>query len=240
MKTRVFIVEDELIHLEALKITLEEAGMELVGECSDADSAFEKIKKQNPDVLLVDIALPGLNNGITLAQKVHTELQIPHIFTTSFTHDDIIAQAVATQPAAYLRKPVDLAQLKAAIQIALNKNIFQQKQVNQSAKNQAVFVKVGEKLIKVDLNDVLIIKADGENCISLVTEKKKIICRTTLKEFCAQLPEDFIQIHRSYFINLAHLDSFNEREQSVKLKNQTAPVARNFKKNFLSSIRKTR
>ena len=43
MKTRVFIVEDELIHAEALKIALEEAGLELAGECNNADSAFDKI-----------------------------------------------------------------------------------------------------------------------------------------------------------------------------------------------------
>jgi DNA-binding LytR/AlgR family response regulator len=239
MKTRVFIVEDELIHLEALKITLEEAGMELVGECSDADSAFVKIKKQKPDVLLVDIALPGLNNGITLAQKVHTELQIPHIFTTSFTRDEIIEQAVATQPAGYLRKPVDPVNLKAAVQIALTKTTFQQKEPKQPENNNTVFIKMGDKLVRVDLNEVLIVKADGENCISLVTEKKEFICRTTLKEFCTQLPESFIQTHRSYYINLKHLEIFNEREQSARLKNRTAPVARNFRKTFLNALRKT-
>ncbi|NCB08714.1 MAG: response regulator transcription factor [Bacteroidia bacterium] len=237
MKTRIFIIEDEFLHLEALKITVEEAEMELVGECSDADSAFEKIKKQKPDVLLVDIALPGLNNGITLAHKVHTELQIPHIFTTSFTHDEIIAQAVETQPAAYLRKPVELVQLKAAIQIALNKNTFQQEKHSQTASN-LVFVKIGEKLVKVDLNEVLIVKADGDNCIALITEKKEYLSRATLKEFCRQLPAGFIQTHRSYYININHLDSFNERNQTACLKGRCAPVARNFRKDFLESIRK--
>lgn len=239
MKTRVFIVEDELLHLEALKITIEEAGMELAGECSDADSAFEKIRKQKPDVLLVDIALPGINNGITLAEKAHNELQIPHIFTTSFTDENIIAQAVATQPAGYLRKPVDPVNLIAAVQIALTKTTFQQKEPSQPENNHTVFIKMGDKLVRVDLNEVLIIKADGENCISLLTEKKEFICRTTLKEFCTQLPDGFIQTHRSYYINLKHLELFNEREQSARLKNRTAPVARNFRKNFLSALRKT-
>ena len=64
-------------------------------------------------MLLVDIALPGINNGITLAERIRRELQIPHIFTTSFSQEEVIRQAVKTNPAAYLRKPVDPANLRA-------------------------------------------------------------------------------------------------------------------------------
>jgi DNA-binding LytR/AlgR family response regulator len=234
---KVFVVEDELIHLEAIKIAIEEAGLELVGECNNADLAFDLIKKAMPDVLLVDIALPGLLNGITLAAKVHEELAIPHIFTTSFTQDEVIKQAVATQPSGYLRKPVDQVNLHAAIQIA----VCCQPQNNYNTEgnsSKAVFAKIGDKLVRINIDDILIVKADGENCISLVLDKKEVSCRTTLKEFCKQLPSNFIQVHRGYVINIDHLDCFNEREQTAILKGHSAAVARNFKKDFLNSIRK--
>lgn len=238
MKTRIFIVEDELLHLEALKITVEEAGMELAGECTDADSAFDLVKRQKPDVLLVDIALPGINNGITLAQRINRELSIPHIFTTSFTDDKVIEQAVATKPVGYLRKPVDQVTLKAVVQIALNSNSFHRENTIPAENNLVVFVKIGDKLVKIDLSEVLIVKADGDNCIALITEKKEYLSRGTLKEFCHQLPPGFVQTHRSYYINLNHLDSFNERNQVACLKGRCAPIARNFRKDFLESIRK--
>jgi DNA-binding LytR/AlgR family response regulator len=234
---RVFIVEDEPIHAEAIKIAIEEAGLELAGECDNADLAFDLIKKVMPDVLLVDIALPGLLNGITLAEKVHIELRIPHIFTTSFTFDEIIKQAVATHPAGYLRKPVDPVNLKAAVQIAVQDRYLENTD-SEPALTDSIFTRIGDKLVRVNIDDILIVKADGENCISLVLEKKEIACRTTLKEFCSQLPSCFIQVHRSFYINTDHLDSFNEREQTVLLKGHSAPVARNFRKNFLQSIRK--
>lgn len=120
MNTRVFILEDEMIHAEALKIALEEAGLDLAGECGDADQAFELIEASHPDVLLADIALPGFNNGITVAGRVRRELGIPHIFITSFTREEVIRQAVETQPAGYLRKPVDPVNLRAAVEIALH------------------------------------------------------------------------------------------------------------------------
>ncbi|HPR32413.1 MAG TPA: response regulator transcription factor [Prolixibacteraceae bacterium] len=235
---RVFVVEDELIHLEAIKIAIEEAGLELAGECNDADDAFDLIKKAMPDVLLVDIALPGWNNGITLAKKVHGELGIPHIFTTSFTQDEIIQQAVATHPAGYLRKPVDPVNLKAAVQLALSSRAEEAKTSPVSSTAETVYAKIGDKLVRVNIAEIILVKADGENCISLVLEKREIACRTTLKEFARQLPSRFIQVHRAYYINLDHLDSFNEREQTAVLKGHSAPVARNFRKGFLNSIRK--
>jgi len=235
MKTRVFIVEDELIHAEALKIAIEEAGLELAGECSDADSAFDKIARDKPDVLLADIALPGLNNGITLADKVHRELNIPHIFTTSFTDDAVIQQAVRTNPSGYLRKPVDAVNLKAAVQIALGGSKTENSEI---PRENYLFTRIGDKLVKVSARDLLMVRADGDNYISLVYEKKEISCRLTLREISRQLPSSFIQVHRGYIINLEHLDSFNEREQTAHLKGLTAPVARNFKKDFLNSIRK--
>jgi len=234
---RVFIVEDELIHAEAIKIAIEEAGLEMVGECNNADLAFDLIKKTMPDVLLADIALPGLLNGITLCQKVRTELDIPHIFTTSFTNDEVIEQAVKTNPAGYLRKPVDPVNLKAAVQLAVQKQ-NDDKEEKTSASTDSIFTRIGDRLVRVNIDEILIVKADGENCISLILEKKEISCRTTLKEFCKQLPTNFIQVHRGFVINIDHLDSFNEREQIAHLKNHTAPIARNFRKDFLNSIRK--
>ncbi|HUM89143.1 MAG TPA: response regulator transcription factor [Prolixibacteraceae bacterium] len=234
---RVFIVEDELIHLEAIKIAIEEAGLELAGECGNADLAFDLIGKTMPDVLLVDIALPGLLNGITLAEKVHNELNIPHIFTTSFTSDEVICQAVKTNPAGYLRKPVDPVNLKATVLLAVQKQ-HEDKDEKADISTNSVFTRIGDKLVRVNIDEILMVKADGENCISLVLEKKEISCRTTLKEFCKQLPPNFIQVHRGYVINIDHLDSFNEREQTAYLKNHNAPVARNFRKDFLNSIRK--
>jgi len=235
MTTRVFIVEDELIHAEALQITLEEAELELAGECNNAEAAFEKIAREKPDVLLVDIALPGLNNGITLAGRVHRELNIPHIFTTSYTDDTVIQQAVSTHPAGYLRKPVDAVNLKAAVQIAIGNN---KTDIPVSPRDQYLFTRIGDKLVKVNTIELLMVRADGDNYIALVYEKKEISCRLTLREISRQLPPSFIQVHRGYIINLDHLDSFSEREQTAHLKGHTAPVARNFRKDFLNAIQK--
>jgi len=84
----------------------------------------------------------------------------------------------------------------------------------------------------------LIIKANGENYISLNSGKREINCRCTLKELIPSLPKSFIQVHRSYLINLNHLDSFNDQEQTVSLKGHEAPIARGFRKDFLKRLKR--
>lgn len=237
MKLRVFIVEDEIIHCEALKIVLEELGYELAGECNNADDAFELIKKSNSDIILVDISLPGILNGISLAQMVHDELQIPHIFTTSYRQEEIIEQAIETNPAGYITKPIEAGQLNAAIKIALQEK-HSAKNIDKKKEKDFVFTKIGNKLVRINFKDILLIKADGENFISLITEKKVYPCRITLKEFLIQLPDSFLQVHRSYIINLDQLDYFNEPDQTAILKGHDAPVARGYRKDFLDSIQK--
>jgi DNA-binding LytR/AlgR family response regulator len=237
MNTRIFIVEDELIHAEAMKIVLEKLEYEIAGECDNADNAFDLIKKTMPDALLVDISLPGVMNGMTLANKVHKELGIPHIFTTSMSHEDIIDEAIDTKPAAFLRKPVDAVNLSAAIKIALQP-VTKASAVEKQVTSEVLYTKIGNKLVRIDLKDILIIKANGENYISLISERKEVNCRCTLKELSPSLPKGFIQVHRSYLINLNHLDSFNEQEQTVCLKGHEAPIARGYRKDFLNCLKR--
>jgi len=237
MSVRIFMVEDELIHAEALKIVIEDVGYELVGECNNADDAFDLIKASNPDIVLVDIALPGVLNGMTLSDKVHKELGIPHIFTTSFTSENIIDQAVATDPVAYLKKPVEESNLRAAIKIALQHKPVSPEPEKES-KSAYFFTRIGNKLVRIHFDDILIVKADGENFISLISEKKELACRVTLKDIAAMLPENFVQVHRSFFINMDFLDAFHETEQTAILKGHHAPVARSFKKVFMNLIQK--
>lgn len=235
---KVFIVEDEFIHLENLKLVLEEAEYELIGSCMDADAAFALIKEARPDVVLVDIALPGLNNGITLAKKINEELNIPHIFTTSFSNDEVIQQAVATNPAGYLKKPVELTNLKATIALALKKVTETSRQKNSEESKSITFTKIGDRLVKIPVEQIEYIKADGDNFISVFFNNKQVACRTTLKDFMQQLPGCFIQVHRSAIININFIEEINEKEQVAKIGAAQISIGRKYKKQLLSRLNK--
>ena len=238
MKIRVFVVEDELIHLENMKLALQEAGFELAGNCDNADFAFDQIQKVLPHVVLIDIALPGINNGITLAQKIHTDLGIPHIFTTSFTQHEIIEQAVATNPSGYLKKPVDSTNLKAAIDIALKKSSKSITSSETIENEQLLFTKIGNKLVKIPIDQIEYIKADGDNFICVFFQNREVACRLTLKEFHAQLPLNFIQVHRAYIVNVNSITEINEKDQVLFLNQIPIPIGRKYKKALYDLFRK--
>lgn len=239
MTTRVFIVEDELIHLTDLTILIEECGYELAGNTDNADDAFDKIKAANPDVVLVDISLPGINNGITVAERINTELDIPHIFTTSLTQDEVIEKAVGTSPAGYLKKPVELSNLKAAIKIALAKSIPQNEEAaNKQLNTNLLFTKVGDRLIKIPIDEIRFAKADSDKYISIFLENKELACRISLKELLNQMPETFMQIHRSVVINLDYLCEINEKNQTVNMLGHELSIGRKYRKDLNNRFRK--
>lgn len=236
MSVNIFIVEDEEIYLTDLTILVEEAGYNLVGSTDNADDAFDKIKACDPDVVLVDIALPGLNNGITLSEKINSELHIPHIFTTSFMQENVIDEAVKTNPAGYLKKPIDSGNLIAAIKIALKADVNHQNEPVE--KPQILFTKVGDKLHKLEINKICYAQADSDKYTSICIGNKEYACRISLKELQKELPDNFIQIHRSVLVNLNHITEINERNQTINMNGKELPISRRFRKSLNTYLKR--
>ncbi len=79
-----------------------------------------------PDLMLMDIVMPGKLDGISAAAKINKALNIPVIFLTAYADEEMIQRAKPIGPYAYVLKPLQERQLLAAIEIALHKNIMQQ------------------------------------------------------------------------------------------------------------------
>ncbi len=236
---RVFIIEDEVLHLKDICILAEEAGYLIAGHCDNADLAFDQVKEIRPDVVLVDIALPGVNNGITLARKIQQELHIPHIFTTSMREDEVIQQAVNTHPAGYLQKPVDYGELRATISLALKKinghasPCIQSKELDQ----ESLYTRVGNRLIRVPLKEIRFARAGTNKYISVFLDGRELSCRLSLKDLLQQNPKSFIQIHRSVIINLDFLSEIDEFNLTVQVEEEELPIGRKYRKELFNRLR---
>lgn len=233
---RIFIVEDEFLHLENTKLCVEEAGFELAGECDNADEAQWAIRSAKPDVVLMDISLPGKNNGITVAKKIQGEKGPPVIFTTSFTDNETMQEAAAVSPVSYLVKPLQTANLKAAVTLALAKKT---ETTELDISEEAVFIKSGNKLHKLLLSDVLWVEAAGDNYCKLVTERQQLVSRHTVKQLYLKLPQDqFVQTHRAYVVNVSKIESIHEKEQVVVLPGGEIPIGRSFKEDLYRRLKR--
>ena len=120
-KKSIIIVEDDEITALNLNLSLQKHGYSIVGVCDNAINAKNKIASFNPDIVIIDISLQESNDGIELAKTIRSKYNIPFIYLTSYSDDDIISQAKHTEPYGYIVKPFDPASLHATIQMALFK-----------------------------------------------------------------------------------------------------------------------
>ncbi|MFH2132550.1 MAG: ATP-binding protein [bacterium] len=118
---RVMIVEDEAIISSLIKAYLKNLRYEVAGEAYNGEDAVRLVKSIKPDIVLMDISMPGHYDGIRTAQEILKEQDTPIIFLTSHTDAETIDRATGLSPYGYLFKPIKQIELKVAIDIALSR-----------------------------------------------------------------------------------------------------------------------
>jgi len=117
----IIIVEDDEITALNLKISLQKHGYNVLAISDNIKDAKIKISTFLPEIIIIDISLQESNDGIKLAKEVRAKHNLPFIYLTSYSDDDIISQAKLTEPYGYIVKPFDPNSLHATIQMALFK-----------------------------------------------------------------------------------------------------------------------
>ena len=124
---KIMIVEDEAVIALSLKQTLIRMGFNVVGISYSGKDALEKAGSLCPDLILMDIMLPGKIDGIETAKIARSKLNIPVIFLTAFSEDKIIERAKLAEPFGYILKPFQDREIRAAIEVALYKKEMEEK-----------------------------------------------------------------------------------------------------------------
>jgi AmiR/NasT family two-component response regulator len=115
---KILIAEDEAIIRLDLKEMLEEEGFDVVGEASDGDAAIRLALERQPDLVIMDIKMPGLD-GLTAAERVVSEGISAVLILTAFSQRDLVHRAAKAGAIAYLVKPFQKSDLVPAIEVAL-------------------------------------------------------------------------------------------------------------------------
>ena len=118
MAVRVVIAEDEAIIRLDLREILEEEGYEVVGETGRGDEAVALVKEHEPDLVILDIKMPGID-GLAAAREIAGEQRAAVLILTAFSQRDLIEQARDAGALAYLVKPFQKTELIPAIEVAL-------------------------------------------------------------------------------------------------------------------------
>ena len=118
--TRILIAEDEVISRMDLREMLENLGYAVVGEAGDGAAAVNLARSLKPDLVLMDIKMPDMD-GIAAAQTLGAERVAPVLLLTAYSDREFIDRAVDAGVMGYLVKPFAEAQLKPAIDVALER-----------------------------------------------------------------------------------------------------------------------
>jgi DNA-binding LytR/AlgR family response regulator len=215
----ILVVEDEAIVAADIASRLEHKGYVIAGIATSGKEALDMLQSRKIDLCLVDIKLNGVMDGIELAAHIKESTPLPVIFLTSMNNDETFERARATHPAAYMLKPFNDRELQLAIDLAVynyssgksaqsiaddsvivkEHDIFQLK--------ESIFLRKKERFERVDFKDILYAEAES-NYTTIVTSSGQFVLSVTLHEVEKHLsPAFFVRIHRSYVINMQHINS---------------------------------
>jgi two-component system, response regulator PdtaR len=118
---KVLIAEDEAIIRLDLKEMLEEEGFSVVGEASDGEAAVRLAREQTPDLVIMDVKMPGMD-GLSAAERIVAEELSAVLILTAFSQRDLVHRAAEAGAIGYLVKPFQKSDLVPAIEVALARN----------------------------------------------------------------------------------------------------------------------
>ncbi|HEY3778702.1 MAG TPA: response regulator [Rhizomicrobium sp.] len=206
MNLRALIIDDMALSRSRTRRYLgSEPGVEIVGECADADTALADIRTLKPDVLLLDVQMPGLN-GLDMLKQIAPRERPAVVFITAF--EEFAVPAFAAQAVDYLLKPFDrerLQQALARVRAHLRQRgsgPAQSPRQLQAPFLERIAVKSVGRITFVDTAAIDWIETAG-NYVALHCGRDNHLVRATMGQIESQLdPRRFVRIHRSTMVRI--------------------------------------
>jgi CheY-like chemotaxis protein len=123
---RILVADDEVVITMQLEERLTAMGYQVVGRASSGEASIDMARRLRPDLVLMDIVMPGKLDGIDAARDIRAKLDIPVIFLTAYASDEFIQRAKVVEPYGYIVKPFQEQEIKAAIEVALHRKGLEQ------------------------------------------------------------------------------------------------------------------
>ena len=225
---KILVVEDEMIIGAKISMQLTSLGYEVTGMLPRGEEAVLHVQQNKPDIILLDINLKGKIDGIETARQIQLQNNIPIIYLTANADEATFNRAKPTKPAAFISKPFKQLDLQRAIELTISRMAEQDNgsSIQESTDNSGqsfilsdrIFIRHKEKMVKIMLADILYMEAD-RNYSHIFTTTKEYVLSVTLKTIEEKLPVKLFQrIHRSYIINIMHVDEVTENHAIIAQK----------------------
>lgn len=202
---RTIIVDDERLAREELKNLLSDyKDIEIIGEYKNAIEAREAIEKENPDLVFMDIQMPG-ETGLQLLEKMSNPPRT--VFVTAY--DEYAIKAFELNAYDYLMKPIDPERLS-----EVHKKLMEENRMPESVENSdilsegdKVLIKDGDKVWFINVNDIRFFESEG-NYVKVKFNNFKPLILRSLNSLEERMDEKlFFRANRKFLVNLNHVVS---------------------------------
>ena len=124
---KIMLVDDDYTLKLALEAMLTSMGYDVVGQADSGEQAVQMARDLKPDLILMDIVMPGHMDGITAAQEIRSELNVAIVFLTGYGDPEYVERAKQVEPFGYVMKPFTDEEIRASVEIALYKKEMERK-----------------------------------------------------------------------------------------------------------------
>ena len=215
---KAIIVDDEINARLSLRGILEEnfSHIQIVNECKDVPSAVKAIHELKPELVFLDISMPGYSGLELLKFFDESQINFKIIFVTAFSEYAI--NAFELSAVGYILKPVRVDALEKALQKIMNSNhdLENLKALQNNMENpleKKVALNTGDGITFLELNDILYLKADGSYTHFYTTNRHRITIAKKISDFeRLEAMGNFLRIHRSHIINLARIQKILKQD----------------------------
>ncbi len=238
---RVLLVDDEPLARDLLRHLLVDAGVEVIGECTDGLQAIEAIRLLAPDLVFLDIEMPGVD-GFEVVEAIGPEAMPPVVFVTA--HAEHALRAFQVHALDYVLKPISAARFAESFRVARARLQTRDPGAAQLALSSLLaargrehyrrrfLVRRRERLVVIDAAEVDLIEAAG-NYVRLEHGSQASLFRTTIANLERELdPAQFLRIHRSLIVRIDRVGCLERDGQGdllAALKNgRSVPVQRRY------------
>lgn len=212
---KVVIVEDEMKSREVLKRLIEEFCPEvhIVGIAGSVEEGLQVIANTKPDLLFLDIEMQSAT-GFDLLQKID-KIDFEVIFTTAY--EQYALKAIKFSAVDYLLKPIDVAELRNAIQKTLskskttdvNQNLIELLNNIKTDKPRSISISTSDGIVFIDSDQIIRCEAHGAYTTLYLKDGGKILASKNLKEYEGLLGDNtFFRVHNSHLINIKEVKRY--------------------------------
>lgn len=218
---RVLIADDDALVTDQLSHFAEKLGASAITVAHSGTAALAELRKGGHDLLVLDVHMPGLSGPELLAT-----LGTAHPVIIVSGDRDFAVEGYRYNVVDYLLKPVDLAAFARAWTKATERSA-------PAPSAQSVFVRAGNDIVRIDLDEVRFIKSDS-NYVRFVLADREVTSLMNLKDLERKLPAGFVRVHRSYIVNLRHVDKLDS--QDIKIGRALVPVSDSYREELLKRL----